>query len=151
MFRPIRVDHTNCLQVAIKTHSFVSEGWRQTLRGGLICLSVTENKQLKIWTPDSKPYTLNPKSETLNPFFSSNPPYISGVSQQGEGGGVGEVVLKVRDLLEGCGVCVFLRIISNRENGFCLREIQVKTHVLPKQSRKKDSFHFICETCFTDA
>jgi hypothetical protein len=22
MFRPIRVDHTNCLQVAIKTHSF---------------------------------------------------------------------------------------------------------------------------------
>ncbi len=23
MFRPIRVDHTNCLQVAIKTHSFV--------------------------------------------------------------------------------------------------------------------------------
>ena len=24
MFRPIRVDHTNCLQVAIKTHSFMS-------------------------------------------------------------------------------------------------------------------------------
>jgi hypothetical protein len=23
MFRPIRVDHTNCLQVAIKTHSFI--------------------------------------------------------------------------------------------------------------------------------
>jgi hypothetical protein len=25
MFRPIRVDHTNCLQVAIKTHSFILE------------------------------------------------------------------------------------------------------------------------------
>jgi len=25
MFRTIRVDHTNCLQVAIKTHSFVQE------------------------------------------------------------------------------------------------------------------------------
>ncbi len=24
MFRPIRVDHTNCLQVVIKTHSFTS-------------------------------------------------------------------------------------------------------------------------------
>jgi hypothetical protein len=24
MFRPIRVDHTNCLQVAIKTHSFIN-------------------------------------------------------------------------------------------------------------------------------
>ena len=24
MFRPIRVDHTNCLQVAIKTHSFTT-------------------------------------------------------------------------------------------------------------------------------
>jgi hypothetical protein len=23
MFRPIRVDHTKCLQVAIKTHSFI--------------------------------------------------------------------------------------------------------------------------------
>jgi hypothetical protein len=23
MFRPIRVDHTNCLQVAVKTHSFI--------------------------------------------------------------------------------------------------------------------------------
>jgi hypothetical protein len=23
MFRPIRVDHTNCLQVDIKTHSFI--------------------------------------------------------------------------------------------------------------------------------
>jgi hypothetical protein len=23
MFRPIRLDHTNCLQVAIKTHSFI--------------------------------------------------------------------------------------------------------------------------------
>jgi hypothetical protein len=23
MFRPVRVDHTNCLQVAIKTHSFI--------------------------------------------------------------------------------------------------------------------------------
>jgi hypothetical protein len=23
IFRPIRVDHTNCLQVAIKTHSFI--------------------------------------------------------------------------------------------------------------------------------
>jgi hypothetical protein len=31
MFRPIRVDHTNCLQVAIKTHSFIyvceDRGW----------------------------------------------------------------------------------------------------------------------------
>ena len=26
MFRPIRVDHTNCLQVAIKTHSFIHAG-----------------------------------------------------------------------------------------------------------------------------
>ena len=26
MFRPIRVDHTNCLQVAIKTHSFIHSG-----------------------------------------------------------------------------------------------------------------------------
>ncbi len=26
MFRPIRVDHTNCLQVAIKTHSFQNKG-----------------------------------------------------------------------------------------------------------------------------
>ncbi len=25
MFRPIRVDHTNCLQVAIKTHSFIPQ------------------------------------------------------------------------------------------------------------------------------
>jgi hypothetical protein len=25
MFRPIRVDHTNCLQVAIKTHSFMKK------------------------------------------------------------------------------------------------------------------------------
>ncbi len=25
MFRPIRMDHTNCLQVAIKTHSFILE------------------------------------------------------------------------------------------------------------------------------
>ncbi len=25
MFRPIRVDHTNCLQVAIKTHSILKE------------------------------------------------------------------------------------------------------------------------------
>ncbi len=25
MFRPIRVDHTNCLQVVIKTHSFKNE------------------------------------------------------------------------------------------------------------------------------
>ncbi len=25
-FRPIRVDHTNCLQVAIKTHSFTPPG-----------------------------------------------------------------------------------------------------------------------------
>jgi hypothetical protein len=27
MFRPIRVDHTNCLQVAIKTHSFIHYEW----------------------------------------------------------------------------------------------------------------------------
>ena len=28
MFRPIRVDHTNCLQVGIKTHSFNKlKGW----------------------------------------------------------------------------------------------------------------------------
>jgi hypothetical protein len=25
IFRPIRVDHTNCLQVAIKTHSFIHQ------------------------------------------------------------------------------------------------------------------------------
>ena len=30
MFRPIRVDHTNCLQVAIKTHSFIE---RESRRG----------------------------------------------------------------------------------------------------------------------
>ena len=30
MFRPIRVDHTNCLQVAIKTHSF--REWSQNER-----------------------------------------------------------------------------------------------------------------------
>jgi hypothetical protein len=28
MFRPIRLDHTNCLQVAIKTHSFMILGLR---------------------------------------------------------------------------------------------------------------------------
>jgi hypothetical protein len=27
MFRPIRLDHTNCLQVAIKTHSFYMLHW----------------------------------------------------------------------------------------------------------------------------
>jgi hypothetical protein len=26
MFRPIRVDHTNCLQVDVKTHSFITIG-----------------------------------------------------------------------------------------------------------------------------
>jgi hypothetical protein len=29
MFRPIRVDHTNCLQVAIKTHSFIQDTEQQ--------------------------------------------------------------------------------------------------------------------------
>ena len=29
MFRPIRVDHTNCLQVAIKTHSFILKSLQQ--------------------------------------------------------------------------------------------------------------------------
>ncbi len=28
MFRPIRLDHTNCLQVVIKTHSFIDDGER---------------------------------------------------------------------------------------------------------------------------
>jgi hypothetical protein len=31
MFRPIRVDHTNCLQVAIKTHS-VQVRWKTTIK-----------------------------------------------------------------------------------------------------------------------
>ncbi len=32
MFRPIRVDHTNCLQVAIKTHSFIHVyTWRSAI------------------------------------------------------------------------------------------------------------------------
>ncbi len=34
MFRPIRLDHTNCLQVAIKTHSF-------SIGEGGICVSNT--------------------------------------------------------------------------------------------------------------
>jgi hypothetical protein len=39
MFRPIRVDHTNWLQVAIKTHSFiVGEGFRTTWTLSLRCL-----------------------------------------------------------------------------------------------------------------
>jgi hypothetical protein len=32
MFRPIRVDHTNCLQVAIKTHSFITTHPHDTYR-----------------------------------------------------------------------------------------------------------------------
>ena len=32
MFRPIRVDHTNCLQVAIKTHSFTGASRHDRLR-----------------------------------------------------------------------------------------------------------------------
>ena len=39
MFRPIRVDHTNCLQVAIKTHSFIDgTGFRATWTLSLRCL-----------------------------------------------------------------------------------------------------------------
>jgi hypothetical protein len=37
MFRPIRVDHTNCLQVSIKTHSFIRDlhrPWQATLMTG---------------------------------------------------------------------------------------------------------------------
>jgi hypothetical protein len=34
MFRPIRVDHTNCLQVAIKTHSFIHSFHRDTQADG---------------------------------------------------------------------------------------------------------------------
>jgi len=34
MFRPIRVDHTNCLQVAIKTHSF----WITQVGAVCLCL-----------------------------------------------------------------------------------------------------------------
>ena len=33
MFRPIRVDHTNCLQVAIKTHSFIFDEYANILKG----------------------------------------------------------------------------------------------------------------------
>jgi hypothetical protein len=39
MFRPIRVDHTNCLQVVIKTHSFIGgAGFRATWTLSLRCL-----------------------------------------------------------------------------------------------------------------
>ena len=39
MFRPIRVDHTNCLQVSIKTHSFIGGAvFRATWTLSLRCL-----------------------------------------------------------------------------------------------------------------
>jgi hypothetical protein len=41
MFRPIRVDHTNCLQVASKTHSFISGGARNKTLAGICELDVT--------------------------------------------------------------------------------------------------------------
>ncbi len=55
MFRSIRVDHTNCLQVAIKTHSFIL--LRSTIRDSLL-LSTRHKKCLgetspKYGVPDS--------------------------------------------------------------------------------------------------
>jgi hypothetical protein len=44
MFRPIRVDHTNCLQVAIKTHSFKRiylNFWQIYL---ILCFEVNKHK-----------------------------------------------------------------------------------------------------------
>jgi hypothetical protein len=43
MFRSIRVDHTNCLQVTIKTHSFIVEDLLSRLE-----LELTRNKP--VWT-----------------------------------------------------------------------------------------------------
>ncbi len=41
MFRPIRVDHTNCLQVTIKTHSFSPDHTTDTLFfQGDICITI---------------------------------------------------------------------------------------------------------------
>ncbi len=52
MFRPIRVDHTNCLQVAIKTHSFRSGSVRHfLLYGG----SQRQREKITIVTTSQKP------------------------------------------------------------------------------------------------
>jgi hypothetical protein len=42
MFRPIRVDHTNCLQVVIKTHSFIM--WKLNSRTCKKRVSLSINK-----------------------------------------------------------------------------------------------------------
>ncbi len=58
MFRPIRVDHTNCLQVAIKTHSFI------------ITLVSTQYDSIKL----GPPIVRHKASEV--PLYSMNPSWL---------------------------------------------------------------------------
>jgi hypothetical protein len=79
MFRPIRVDHTNCLQVAIKTHSFIGNKiptfalclsqQRQLFTSSPLALALSaiiNNKKAVIWHRNTQTY--------LPSLAISNPP-----------------------------------------------------------------------------
>jgi hypothetical protein len=64
MFRTIRVDHTNCLQVDIKTHSFIHTPFLQTiLTWENVCLCLEES-------PTCFPYPLTNRPPSWDPSFS---------------------------------------------------------------------------------